>query len=163
MPTKRLQETVSMTPSNGKCVAAYLNGTSNIRRSTETSRPYQGHIMNICEEYAMKQMRQRTKLTIIRPRIGCIESKECGQKQAVLNILRGLADQGRLCVCVRIRRQRPLARQVVFLRSFFHFLTNAPARGTADCAQRAVRAHSSPELYVLHRTQGRRDSPSKGE
>jgi len=49
-----------------------LNGTRSVRSSTEITLPYHGHIIKICEEYAIKQMRQRTELTMRRPKNGCM-------------------------------------------------------------------------------------------
>jgi hypothetical protein len=35
--------------------------------STETSRPYQGHIMRICEEYAINEMSSNVNPAAMRP------------------------------------------------------------------------------------------------
>lgn len=51
---------------------AYLNGSRRVTSSMDRALPYHGHIMKICEEYAMKHIRQRTRLTISRPSQGCI-------------------------------------------------------------------------------------------
>jgi hypothetical protein len=47
---------------------AYLKGKRSWSSSTESTRPYHGHIMKICEEYAMKMMRDVVKPTQMRPR-----------------------------------------------------------------------------------------------
>lgn len=54
--------------------ATHLKGRRSVMSSTEISLPYQGHMINIWEEYAIKQMRQRTKLTMSRPKTGCMGS-----------------------------------------------------------------------------------------
>lgn len=41
----------------------YLNGSSRVMSSTESSRPYHGHITKICGEYAMKHIRDDVKPT----------------------------------------------------------------------------------------------------
>lgn len=46
----------------------YLNGNRSFRRSTDSSRPYHGHMTNIWEEYAIKAIRQVVKPANIRPR-----------------------------------------------------------------------------------------------
>jgi len=45
----------------------YLNGMRIVRSSTDNSRPYQGHIIKIWEEYDIKAMRDIVKPTQIRP------------------------------------------------------------------------------------------------
>jgi hypothetical protein len=53
-----------------------LKGRRRERRSRERTAPYQGQMMKIWDEYAMKQMSPSTKLTMMMPRRAMEEERE---------------------------------------------------------------------------------------
>jgi hypothetical protein len=54
----------------GVLLLAHLKGTSSFKSDTDSTEPYHGQMIHICEEKAIKEIRQDVKVTLdIQPRL----------------------------------------------------------------------------------------------